>query len=723
MPRLGATPAEWRALARLVLPDLLPSVADPSVPLYERSALKSPDSKVPSHIVNGKVMGIPAWNDSRRRTVSIDEWIEDDRLAAGMACRTVRALDVDIDDIDHANEVEDFILDFLGADLPRRDRSNSGKHALLYRIDDAPAVLRKGVVHTRNGDKVEFMGDNQFLVLAGTHPSGVRYSWPTGIPTSLAEVPVFSMKRMLELFDALQDKFTPPGKVSRWRYHGDLLQQEDTDWQRISDDPVVKFLEANNLIVGYGSSGLVHVTCPWCDPATATTPLKVGDASYIPPGVNGLIEPGFKCFHTSHPEKTYTDFIEHIGYRAQEIRNEFSVIPSSSDSRKLVPADSRPVFTMKGKSGQIASTLPNLVAMLNWTAGFGFVIRYDRFKDMIVYRPSDSRKWEVLDDDTYTEFRLRAVACGMDPVIGKDLIRDAVSFVAKLNAVDTAVEWLTSLKWDGVPRVAGFLHRCVRCPDTDYHRAVSEYMWTAMAGRVMEPGCKADMVPVFSGWQGQRKSTLIAMLAPTVNESVEIDLSMRDDNLARLLRGKLTTEWTELKGMNSRDAESIKGWITQAKDEWVPKFKEFGTALPRRFIIFGTTNHRRYLNDPTGLRRWLPLVVTEIIDIDYLIEHRDQLWAEAREMFLHGGIRWQDAEQLAKAEHHHAVLRDPWCDAVERWLRGTDKDGFTSTEALSQACSVPVAHMDAKAQHRMQRALVALGRVEDEHGRWWLDLA
>lgn len=723
MPRLGATPAEWRAFARLVLPDLLPSVADPSVPLYERSALKSPDAKVPSCIKDGKVMGILEWNDARRRTTSVDEWLEDERLAVGMACRTVRALDVDIDDRDHANEVEDFILSFLGADLPRRDRSNSGKHALLYRITDAPALLRKGVVHTRDNGKIEFMGDNQFLVLAGTHPSGVRYSWPAGIPTSLGEIPVFSMERMVELFDALQSKFTPPGKVSRWRYHGDALQQEDTDWVRIGADPVVKFLEANKLILGYGASGMVHVTCPWCDPATATTPIKVGDAVYIPPGTNGVNEPGFKCFHTSHVEKTYTDYIEHIGYRAQEISSEFAVIQTNSEARKPMAADTRPVFTMKGRSGLIASTLPNLVAMLNWTAGFGFVIRYDAFKAMIVYRPSESPVWEVLDDDTYTEFRLRAVACGMDPVIGKELIRDAVSFVAKQNAVDTAIEWLQSLRWDGTPRVTQFLTRVVKLEDTPYHRSVSEYIWTALAGRVMTPGIKADMVPVFSGWQGQRKSTLIAQLAPSPNETVEIDLSHRDDNLARLLRGKLTTEWTELKGINTRDADSIKGWITQAKDEWVPKFKEFGTSLPRRFIIFGTTNHRRYLNDPTGLRRWLPLVVTDVCDTDYLMEFREQLWAEAREMYLQGGIRWQDAERLAKHEHHHAVVRDPWCDAVERWLRGSDKDGFSTTEALSQACSVPVANMDGKAYYRMQRALVAVGRVEDAQGRWWLDLA
>lgn len=670
-------------------------------------------------------MGIPRWTDPDRRTVSIDDWMEDDRLSAGMVCRTIRVIDVDIPDMSLANEVEDFILDFLDADLPRRDRANSGKHALLYRIENAPPVLRKGVVTLRGttGDKIELLGDKQYCVLAGTHPSGARYSWPAEIPQSLADIPIFPMQRMLDLYAALQDRYTPPGGVKPWRYHADLMNTEATDWSMIGRDPVVKFLESNDLILGYADDGKVHVECPWCDPATATTPIKVGDAAYIPPGVNGVDEPGFKCFHATHGDKTYVDFIEDIGYRKQEISNEFAVIETNSDDKKLVPADTRPVFTMKGKSGLIAANLPNLTAMINWTAGFGYVVRYDRFKDMIVYRISEGKKWEVLDDDTYTEFRLRAAACGMDPVIGKELVRDAVSFVAKQNTVDTAVEWLRAQTWDGTPRVSDFLTRCMGLVDTPYHRAVADYMWTAMAGRIMSPGVKADMVVVMSGWQGQRKSTLIAALAPSLNETVEIDLSHRDDDLARKLRGKITTEWTELKGINTRDADSIKGWVSQCKDEWVPKFKEFGTSLPRRYIIFGTTNHKRYLNDHTGLRRWLPLRVTGTIDIDYLMENHGQLWAEARDRFLTQGIAWQAAEQLARNEHHHAVIRDPWCDAVERWLSGTDKDGITITEALSQACSVPVSQMSAASHIRMERALTVLGRREDEQGRWWLDLA
>jgi predicted P-loop ATPase len=41
-------------------------------------------------------------------------------------------------------------------------------------------------------------------------------------------------------------------------------------------------------------------------------------------------------------------------------------------------------------------------------------------------------------------------------VVGKELVRDAVLRVAEGNTFDSAIEWVQSLRWDGVPRVERF---------------------------------------------------------------------------------------------------------------------------------------------------------------------------------------------------------------------------------------------------------------------------
>lgn len=61
--------------------------------------------------------------------------------------------------------------------------------------------------------------------------------------------------------------------------------------------------------------------------------------------------------------------------------------------------------------------------------------------------------------------------------------------------------------WDGVERVERFLESYAGAEAGDYSRAVSRYMWTAMAARLLNPGAKCDMVPVLVGGQGTGKST------------------------------------------------------------------------------------------------------------------------------------------------------------------------------------------------------------------------
>jgi predicted P-loop ATPase len=231
--------------------------------------------------------------------------------------------------------------------------------------------------------------------------------------------------------------------------------------------------------------------------------------------------------------------------------------------------------------------------------------------------------------------------------------------------------WLTEVvpPWDGVPRISRLSHpRYFATEDTPYTRAVGEYVMTAQAGRVLDPGCKADMVPVLVGPQGVRKSSGIAAMSPAEDFFAEFDLEAKDEDKARKMRGCLVGELAELRGLQTRDRESILAWITRRFEEWTPKFKEYTVKLARRCVFWGSTNDDEFLSDPTGERRWLPLMVVGMVDTAAIVRDRLQLWAEAREVYLECGVLYARAERLAKAEHHKFKVVDSWSPRIAAWL-------------------------------------------------------
>ena len=301
--------------------------------------------------------------------------------------------------------------------------------------------------------------------------------------------------------------------------------------------------------------------------------------------------------------------------------------------------------------------------------------------------------------------------------IGKDLRREAVQYVAEANLFDTAQQWVNSLQWDGVPRVESFLRTYLRAEDTAYTRAVSLYMWTAVAGRVLMPGCQADMVPILVGPQGTFKTSSVSAICPSDEFFISIDLGLKDDELSRLMRGKLVIELGELKGWTARDAEHIKALISRKTEEWVPKYQELPTRYHRRSLFFGTSNRNDFLVDPTGERRMLPFNCGPC-DPEAIARDRDQLWAEARELFKTHGVIHREAEKLAQDEHAAFADVDEWQHAISGWLRTPDMlDGrppesrsyLTGREVLTGALGIQDAHQTRAHQSRVKGVLMKLG--------------
>lgn len=376
----------------------------------------------------------------------------------------------------------------------------------------------------------------------------------------------------------------------------------------------------------------------------------------------------------------------------------------------------------------ILATVNNLEKALLSRAMIGVRIAYDSFKDEMMYVADGETEWRPFKDSDYWRLRSTLESRGFHPV-NSTIIREAVNFVGDENHFDSAMEWLNVLQYDGVSRIDTFLTDYFSVPDSAYTRAVSRYMWTGMAGRVLSPGIQLDMVPVMVGEEGAGKTTGIKALVPIVTQYAEIAFTNRNEDTSRRMRGILVGEIGELKGLQTADEESILTFITRTHEDWIPKFKEFGTKFARRMIMIGTTNIREFLDPGRRNRRWLPLDSGKV-DVHGIIRDREQLWAEARDLYLAHGIMWKDAQDLSEAEHTNYQISDGWEQAVIDWLRESElgsetprggayekEQGFQLESVLRGALSMGPKEITKGHQRRMGSILKKLGYVNAQHWR------
>ncbi|CAJ0877806.1 hypothetical protein R20233_02360 [Ralstonia sp. LMG 32965] len=391
----------------------------------------------------------------------------------------------------------------------------------------------------------------------------------------------------------------------------------------------------------------------------------------------------------------------------------FDVVETSSDAPDPLPAFKR------NKAGEVLPSKENITMALRRPDLCGWQLRHDVFRDEIMLASPGADDWRPFKDTDYTALciRLERGQQGFKD-IARERIRETVAYVAEAAPFDSASHWLSLQRWDGTHRVERFLIDYFGAEDTPYTRAVGLYFWTAIAGRVLQPGIKADMVPVAVGAQGTMKSSTVAAIVPAPDFFLELDLSSKDDDQARLMRGKLVIELGELKGLRAREMEQVKAFITRTHENWVPKFREMAVSYARRGMFFGTTNKDEFLADETGHRRWLPFKAG-VCNPDAVIRDREQLWAEARDLFNTSGVQWQAAEELARAEHAQFVVRDAWEEIVEKWLTEEPMEGgrssdnpITAVDALRGAIGMRGENITQGVKDRMARVLKELGFVQ-----------
>ena len=177
----------------------------------------------------------------------------------------------------------------------------------------------------------------------------------------------------------------------------------------------------------------------------------------------------------------------------------------------------------------------------------------------------------------------------------------------------------TALQWDGVERIGEWLTTYLGAKNTELNRAVGRIALIAQVRRARSPGCKFDQIIVLESPEGKDKSTALLTLAGgPENFSDQTILGQGDRDQQEALRGVWLYEIADLSNIRKAEVEDVKAFASRTHDRARPAYGRFRVDLPRRGVIWATTNNSEYLKSQTGNRRFWPIevAVTKPIDVE-----------------------------------------------------------------------------------------------------------
>jgi hypothetical protein len=279
---------------------------------------------------------------------------------------------------------------------------------------------------------------------------------------------------------------------------------------------------------------------------------------------------------------------------------------------------------VRGKGGNVLPVPKNARIAIS---KLGVGLRYDEFAERVRLSGLDGFGPDLSDNAL---IRLRLLIDEQYGVLfPMETLHQVIVDVALHHKFHPVRRYLDSLVWDRRPRLASWLMVYAGAEDSMLNRAIGSITLMAAVRRVRKPGVKFDPMPVLQGPQGVGKSSLFRDLCPDESWFTDnLSLTGRSKEALEITLGRWIVEIAELAGLRRSEVEQIKSFQSRTEDVARKAYDRVVTARPRQFILVGTANPKKYLQDRTGNRRFLPVTVGTI-DLAGLRRDRDQLWAEA----------------------------------------------------------------------------------------------
>ena len=410
---------------------------------------------------------------------------------------------------------------------------------------------------------------------------------------------------------------------------------------------------------------------------------------------------------------------------AEQVKPQSATVTDLNTRRTVAADDNWQLDLICNAEGKIKpSVTKNWALFLEHHADMRDVLAYDVFAGRVVLmlpppwlKKSDDWTPRAINDVDISRliewlegFHLTPKFSNVAPVIER---------VARVQSFHPVRDYLAGLPaWDGVPRLNAWLETYAGVELTPLTEAFARKVLCAAVRRVRQPGCKFDHVLVLNGPENLGKSRLIRALCPEGHWfGDQLRIGSDAKTVIEQSAGKWLIEMAEMIGAGRREVETVKHFVTTQSDRARKAYARTETEVQRQFILFGTSNERRFLTSLTGNRRFW-VVDAGKADVEALIAARDQLWAEAvatepeEKLYLEG-----DLYALNSAANSDKIDYGAWSDLLDDKIpEGDLKIAVRDAWKLVGIDDESLHRITDLQRRTMQKALAGLGfETETRH--------
>lgn len=280
------------------------------------------------------------------------------------------------------------------------------------------------------------------------------------------------------------------------------------------------------------------------------------------------------------------------------------------------------------------------------------------------------------------------ISRGSDQVFGKTLVHDVAQIIGYENRYHPVRTYLEHCIASAKPcsyfesigtEILGLSDDPLLNPNFDDDRKLAdvilERFLIGAVARVMDPGCDHDWMPILIGSQNSGKSTFFRYLTPPdPNATTTYPWSKTIQQGIQHLKERphvLHAGWIVVldeveRFFKRRFTEELKNLVSVSVDR-SRRLYENERDFPRSFVLCGATNSNDFLVDPTGNRRFMPIMVTGkmrsakdprigVVDLDRLKEDRDAIWAAAYRAYMDRKPHLWSSEELSLISNYQEAF-------------------------------------------------------------------
>jgi hypothetical protein len=211
---------------------------------------------------------------------------------------------------------------------------------------------------------------------------------------------------------------------------------------------------------------------------------------------------------------------------------------------------------------------------------------------------------------------------------GLDDVVEAVSYCEKFDMYE---EWMVSLPpWDNIDRITNpdtnWAVRYLKCAPGRWSAVWSRMLPLAQTWRCLKKGCRLRYYFALEGEQNIGKTSFCKALLPynphepdTSYWYISTAIKTIDKDFLQLIAPAAVIELADL-DMNRYNQHDFKRFMTETEISCRPPYGRIVVKHPKRSIAIVTTNEHRYLRDPTGETRAIP--IKSLLARNQFIDHK-----------------------------------------------------------------------------------------------------